>query len=417
MDKGFRAFLFKGFLLSLFTLVVDKGFRAFLLKKGTVKLCAVLYILKGCEFRFSHRQNNVYLLLLNNKSLKYLELFLIYAAEMNRFFILKLILNEKKSFAVVKLFLGLFILSSCVLMDKSFLSNGADKKAGRTIVSSQKPVFELETVEKSKVSKTVQKPVFELETVEKSKVSKTVQKPVFELETVEKSKVSKTVQKPVFELETVEKSKVSKTVQKPVFELETVEKSKVSKTAQKPVFELKIVESAWLAKYPEIYKEFKNLVTFQRKEVESMAKAVKSEFPNSHAFPYKLHIESIKEFNKKDSNIISVRTAIYIFTGGAHGMLYHVSWNWDKEKGKFISLDRYVTTSGQFKKLQSSIRNALSQKVESGFVNKDLLNSAISEKKNLKTWNIHNNNIVFMFDSYTIASYAAGPIEVTVPIP
>ena len=394
---------------------------------------------------------------------------------------------------MVKFFLGLFILSSCVLMDKTFLSGGADKKADKAMAGSQKPAVKFEPVEAGHVKTAVQKPAVKFEPVEAGHVKTAVQKPAVKFEPVEAGHVKTAVQKPAVKFEPVEAGHVKTAVQKPAVKFEPVEaghvktavqkpavkfepveaghvktavqkpavkfepveaghvktavqkpavkfepveaghvKTAVQKPAvkfepveaghvktavQKPVFKFETVESAWLAKYPEIYKEFKNLVELQKKEVESMAKAVKREFPNSHSFPYKLSIESVEEFNKKDSNIISVRTAIYTFTGGAHGMLYHVSWNWDKEKGKFISLDRYVKTSDQFKKLQSGIRSALSQKVESGFVNKDLLNGAISEKKNLKTWNIHNNSIVFMFDPYAIGSYAAGPIEVTVPIP
>ena len=187
--------------------------------------------------------------------------------------------------------------------------------------------------------------------------------------------------------------------------------------SEKSIFKFKTVKSSWLAKHPAIYKEFKKLVESQKKEIRSNAEKTKKEFPNSALLPYILSIESIKEFNKEDLNIISVRASIYTYTGGSHGMLYHVSWNWDKEKEKFISLDKHVKTPRQFKKLQDDIRKTLFKTTKPGLLNKDLVNRAISEIKNLRIWNIDNNNIVFMFDPYEIASYAAGAIEVTVPIP
>ena len=59
--------------------------------------------------------------------------------------------------------------------------------------------------------------------------------------------------------------------------------------------------------------------------------------------PYKLQVKDLKLFRHDKQDIVSVRMVIRIYIGGAHGNKFYYSWNWDRRRNKFISLNEIIT--------------------------------------------------------------------------
>lgn len=184
-------------------------------------------------------------------------------------------------------------------------------------------------------------------------------------------------------------------------------------------FEFKTVETNWLKAHPEIYKELKKIIDSERKEIKEQAINYQKNFPNSKILPFKLNLESLTEFNKKDSSLVSVRARIYTFKGGVHGMVYHVSWNWDQKQKRFLSLSDYIKTEAQFKKIKSDVKRTIWQNTEMdpSMKNENWFEKGFTGLQDIKTWNIDKDKLIVMFDPYQIAPYSAGWIEASVSKP
>lgn len=183
--------------------------------------------------------------------------------------------------------------------------------------------------------------------------------------------------------------------------------------------DFKPAQAPWLEKYPAIQREVEKIIETTKKSIMEEAKELFKEFPQSVLLPYKLHIRELRllEHNKQD--IVSVRMAIYIYTGGAHGGTGYYSWNWSKQSEKFLSLEEVITPE-QFTNLVTQARSILferqKQNDEYDKHRKAHIERGTSEKKDFKVWNFKKDGIEIVFSEYQVASYAAGTFKVFVSL-
>ena len=147
--------------------------------------------------------------------------------------------------------------------------------------------------------------------------------------------------------------------------LENTTPNSPAKQIKRPLVDFKPGQTSWLEKYPMIQKEVKQIIEKYKKEIKKSAEDLFQEFPNSVLLPYKLYIEEVKEFKPNNPDILSVRMIVYTYTGGAHGRKSYYSWNWNKQKKFFLSLDE-VITSEQFATLVKHTRDMLFEQQKKG---------------------------------------------------
>jgi len=189
--------------------------------------------------------------------------------------------------------------------------------------------------------------------------------------------------------------------------------------SQKSTFEFKTVDTGWLRAHPEIYRELQEIIDAERRNLQQVAMQFRRENPRSSLLPFKLDLESLRELNKQDSSVVSVIARVYTYSGGAHGMTYHKSWNYDKNNRRFLSLQDYVRTEAQFRKLKNDIREVIwnNPEIDSSAKNANWFDRGLAHPNDIKAWNIDGDKLVVTFDPYQIAPYSAGWIVVSVPKP
>ena len=188
---------------------------------------------------------------------------------------------------------------------------------------------------------------------------------------------------------------------------------------KRQLLDFKPAKAPWLKQSPMIQKEVNQIIKKYKKETTKDAKSLFQEFPSSSLLPYKLYVEELKQLKPEDPDIVSVRMIIYTYTGGAHGGKSFYTWNWSKQRKKFLFLNE-VITSEQFTTLVAHTRQILferqKQNDEYDKHRKAHIQRGTSKKKDFKIWNFDRNGIIFIFSEYQVASYAAGSFEVFIPM-
>ena len=192
-----------------------------------------------------------------------------------------------------------------------------------------------------------------------------------------------------------------------------------AKTPERQLVDFKPIQAPWLEQYPIIQAEVKKIIENHKKDITKGAEELFQEFPHSVLLPYKLHIKEVKLFKPHNQDIVSVRMAIYTYTGGAHGGTSYYSWNWSKTKQKFLSLDEVIQPN-QFELLVKQARQILFRKQKQNDKTdkqrKAYIQSGTSKKEDFEIWNLDRKGIVFTFPEYQVASYVAGSFEIYIPL-
>ncbi|MFA5432980.1 MAG: DUF333 domain-containing protein [Candidatus Paceibacterota bacterium] len=119
-----------------------------------------------------------------------------------------------------------------------------------------------------------------------------------------------------------------------------------------------------------------------------------------------------------NNDFVSIRFEISEYTGGAHPTSYSQSFNYDLKKNSIISLSDILDSNKDYltsisnKAIQSlmSINNA------SGFSDEAWIREGAGAKaENFKTFTFNKEKIVFYFDPYQVAAYAAGRQDIFLP--
>ena len=157
-----------------------------------------------------------------------------------------------------------------------------------------------------------------------------------------------------------------------------------------------------------IYLDIKNL----KDKVKSESKEYKKEYyqivlsesnKDYVKYQYELYIDYKLTYNK--NNIISIPMNIYEFTGGAHGMTYLNSYNYNLINGKKLKLSDIFKENIDYKKIiDNYIKYVIKKNPDIYFQGNDGFKGIKEEQ----SFYIENDGIVIYFDLYEIAPYYVG---------
>jgi hypothetical protein len=119
------------------------------------------------------------------------------------------------------------------------------------------------------------------------------------------------------------------------------------------------------------------------------------------------------------SDTISYVFDTYADTGGAHPNSYYKTFTFDSKTGAQLMLGNlFVNNSGYLEKLSTISRTQLSvgQDGDNSGAGSMMLDGTTPIASNFQNFYIDGTNLVILFDPYQVASYAAGPQQVSVPL-
>ena len=125
--------------------------------------------------------------------------------------------------------------------------------------------------------------------------------------------------------------------------------------------------------------------------------------------------EKFLEIPRADDKILSLIYCSYIEDGGVHGHSVYSAGNFDVESSELLTLDMIADDYETFSDATLSyILNQLEKKNEDLFSEyEDTVRSLWS--KNTPNWYMSDNGLVFIYNTYELASYADGPVIIEVP--
>ena len=132
----------------------------------------------------------------------------------------------------------------------------------------------------------------------------------------------------------------------------------------------------------------------------------KNDFPQD---AYAAHFGSIYTSDK----LISVRFYTGDYTGGAHGLPYIFGMTFDRASGDELTLDEALALTG---KSLTQVATAAKAKLQTQ-LGDDILDiaGADPDPKNYASFYVTKSDVVFIFQPYQVAPYAAGAPEVAIP--
>lgn len=156
-----------------------------------------------------------------------------------------------------------------------------------------------------------------------------------------------------------------------------------------------------------IYLDIKNLKYKVKKEAkeykEEYEKAISKSSEYYVKYQYELYIDYKVTYNR--NNIISIPIESYVFTGGAHGMTYLNSYNYNLINGKKLELSDIFKENIDYKKIVNEyIYYVISQNPDIYFKGDD----GFKGIKENQSFYIDNDGIVVYFSLYEIAPYYVG---------
>ena len=157
-----------------------------------------------------------------------------------------------------------------------------------------------------------------------------------------------------------------------------------------------------------IYLDVKNL----KDKVKSESKKYKKEYyqivlsesnKDYVKYQYELYIDYKLTYNK--NNVISIPMNVYEFTGGAHGMTYLNSYNYNLINGKKLKLSDIFKENIDYKKIiDNYIKYVIKKNPDIYFQG----NNGFKGIKEEQSFYIEDDGIVIYFDLYEIAPYYVG---------
>lgn len=140
--------------------------------------------------------------------------------------------------------------------------------------------------------------------------------------------------------------------------------------------------------------------------------------PQGNASPDRPNDMLIIRFDVPDApaDVYSVVFHSYIYTGGAHGMTHVITRNYDIKTGQILTLDDLFRPRAEYLPLLSEIAvedliARLGSQSDPGWVRR----GAGPSKENYARFTITRDALIFHFEPYAVAPYAAGVQTVSVP--
>lgn len=149
---------------------------------------------------------------------------------------------------------------------------------------------------------------------------------------------------------------------------------------------------------------FKNKVKKEAKEYKKEYENVLSKSNNDYVkYQYEVYIEYKVTYNR--NNIISIPIQKYKFTGGAHGMTYLDSYNYNLVNGKRLNLSDMFKDNVDYKKIINDyIYSEINKNPDLYFQGSD----GFTGIRDNQPFYIESDGVVIYFDLYEIAPYYVG---------
>lgn len=117
-----------------------------------------------------------------------------------------------------------------------------------------------------------------------------------------------------------------------------------------------------------------------------------------------------------NNEIVSLIFSNYAFLGGAHGNTQSSTINYDLKNNRELELaDIFEPNSNYLKTISdysiADLKAHLTEMSDDEWISK----GAAAEADNFKSWNLTKKGLMFTFDQYQVAAYAAGPQAVIIP--
>lgn len=116
------------------------------------------------------------------------------------------------------------------------------------------------------------------------------------------------------------------------------------------------------------------------------------------------------------NDLISLSVSNYMFTGGAHGGTSSYPINYDLKNNRELALaDLFEPNSNYLKTISdysiADLKSRLTEMSDDEWISR----GAGAEADNFRSWNLTKKGLMFTFDQYQVAAYAAGPQTVIIP--
>lgn len=114
---------------------------------------------------------------------------------------------------------------------------------------------------------------------------------------------------------------------------------------------------------------------------------------------------------------LSLSFVVYTFTGGAHGMTYFETFTFDLANGVELSLDDLFVPDAAYLEViaplaQAALAEQLGEMADADWI----AEGTAPVPENYQNWMLTPGALVFTFEQYQVAAYAAGPQTVTIPL-
>jgi len=116
-------------------------------------------------------------------------------------------------------------------------------------------------------------------------------------------------------------------------------------------------------------------------------------------------------------DVLSLKFTIYTFSGGAHGMTYFETMTFDLVKDVQLALsDLFLPDTDYLAVIAPMAQAAVTEQVDEMTDADWIAQGTAPTPENYQNWVLTPDALVFTFEQYQVAAYAAGPQTVTIPL-
>jgi peptidoglycan-N-acetylglucosamine deacetylase len=137
--------------------------------------------------------------------------------------------------------------------------------------------------------------------------------------------------------------------------------------------------------------------------------------PTFLTFGWSLGID-YEEFQYSD-NIISYNFSVYTYTGGAHGNINYQTYTFDLENGTEVTYeDLFQADVNELAVISPIVQQALNEHLGEMTDAQWIEDGTGENPDNYQNFILTDGALIFYFDPYQVAAYAAGPQMVSIPL-
>ena len=164
-------------------------------------------------------------------------------------------------------------------------------------------------------------------------------------------------------------------------------------------------------------------------QAEFLSRADRDTMPESATYPWELQLQIT--VSDSTDRFISLLGVGYEYMGGAHGMPFHITLNYDQRQDRFITLPELLGDSTALEPISEYVRRDLAQQFMEARQQPVQGNSSVEQFIRENKWlregtapgyaNYRNvllqpAGLRFIFSAYQVAPYASGTPDVEVPV-